>query len=50
MLLENYCFVKFYKIPTNGSLENSSFPLKQRVTNFWSNAYAWLLIGFSEER
>ena len=31
----------------SGSLENSSFPRKQPVTNFGSNAHAWLaLIGF----
>ena len=30
----------------SGSSENSSFPRKQRVTKFWSNAHAWLLIGF----
>ena len=29
-----------------GSLENSSFPRKQPVTIFWSNAYAWLQLGF----
>ena len=30
----------------SGSLENSSFPQKQPITNFWTNAHAWLLIGF----
>ena len=28
------------------SLENSSFPRKQPVTIFWSNAHAWLYLGF----
>ena len=46
-LLENYCSAKFHEILTSGSLENISFPLKQPVTIFWSNAHGWLLIGFS---
>ena len=46
-LLGNYFLAKFYKILIGGSLENSSFPRKQPVTNFWSNTHAWLLIGFT---
>ena len=30
----------------SGSLENSSFPLKQPVAIFWSNAHAWFYLGF----
>ena len=26
----------------SGSLENSSFPRKQPVASFWSNAHAWV--------
>ena len=44
--LGNYFLAKFHEILMSGSLENSSFPQKQPVTNFWSNAHAWLLIGF----
>ena len=40
MLLENYCFVKFHKFLMSGSLENRSFPLKQPVTIWGSNAHA----------
>ena len=29
-----------------GSLENSSFPRKQPVAIFCSNAHAWLYLGF----
>ena len=29
-----------------GSLENSSFPRKQPVAIFWSNAHAWFYLGF----
>ena len=47
-LLENYRSIKFHEIVRSGSLENRSFPLKQPVTSFWSNAHAWTLIGFSE--
>ena len=30
----------------SGSLENSSFPRKQPVAIFWSNAHAWVYLGF----
>ena len=30
----------------SGSLENSSFPRKQPVAIFWSNAHAWFYLGF----
>ena len=30
----------------SGSLENSSFPRKQPVAIFWSNAHAWFNLGF----
>ena len=30
----------------SGSLENSSFPRKQSVAIFWSNAHAWFYLGF----
>ena len=30
----------------SGSLENSSFPRKQPVAIFWSNAHAWFYLDF----
>ena len=30
----------------SGSLENSSFPQKQPIAIFWSNAHAWFNLGF----
>ena len=30
----------------SGSLENSSFPRKEPVAIFWSNAHAWFYLGF----
>ena len=45
-----HCFVKFHEILMSGSLENSPFPLKEPVTTFWSNAHAWFLIRFSQQR
>ena len=30
----------------SGSLENSSFPQKQPVAIFWSNAHAWFYLAF----
>ena len=46
MLLGNYFHAKFQGILMSGSLENSSFPRKQPVTIFWSNAHAWFYLGF----
>ena len=34
----------------SGSLGNSSFPLKQPVAFFWSNAHAWLYLGFMAKK
>ena len=46
MLLGNYVHAKFQGILMSGSLENSSFPRKQPVAIFWSNAHAWFYLGF----